>query len=86
MLRCLSKVVVGWSPSVPIARSRMWPPEMGISRACASNWVNRFRRLVSWADARVSVLRAITEAKTLLDGMRRDITAAVDPLTAETTS
>ena len=38
------------------------------------------------ADARVSVLRAITEAKTLLDGMRRDINAAVDSLTAETTA
>jgi hypothetical protein len=38
------------------------------------------------ADARVSVLRAITDAKTLLDEMRRDINAAVDSLTAETTT
>jgi hypothetical protein len=42
MLRCLWKAVVGLWPATAIAPIAHVAAEMGISRACASKWVNRF--------------------------------------------
>lgn len=42
--RCPQKGVVAWSNAVATAPIAHVAAEMGISRACASKWVNRYRR------------------------------------------